>query len=711
MTKGVPNATQIGGGRRFRAANAARMFVILVLLPLFSMATSADHVIMLERAEFAPGKDFGATADSYWDQGLRVYRRGDRFDVTLQTNILPDGFGFEIRGPPGHAWVFDAILCNRLVVLGAWGPIVCNNGMKSQNQYIEFTGMVGVWPRFEVTLKSPTTIDLRLGVYRLFEVMVQKDLPVGCAPADCVIIDFHWLTFLYEPPFYVILNPWENSGDDHVTGLVNADLEDPDFGYVLGKRGRRFESEAAFEDFTLNPTHGVVFEYAISAVDSLGTASASEAVGVVTQKVGNIPGLWLEGGREWPADVKFNRGENVPSVIEDIAARVNFCGQCMTFSMVLASVTRSIGAPDRPVTAMHPGKPGERIYNFHMWDEVWLNEVVSGNWSGHDATPGYRITPTGRTNLEERIPPGYAFEDGTPAMTTIYAGAADGSAENVTGAYGDPPVEANSEFIDIEPREPVFAYGDDLVADIVVRNPLSIGTTTYLNVSVSPEFIDNMYRTAVASIFSQNQTITIPASSEFRVNVVIPRSDYLVNGRFLARAFAGLGAFTEVSWSSLNVRGGIRLGMDAPTSITPGVEASILVTVENLLTSTLEDVEVELQIPSHLEPSSTNRTIDSLAGRQRIEFAVSVTPTDSIPEQIGGYVLSAEAGLSHQRIALGRQHEGVVERSSLFDRADIHQFGRLPAAAPLRADDFADLDPLRAESFAERPRVGAALIA
>ena len=63
-----------------------------------------------------------------------------------------------------------------------------------------------------------------------------------------------------------------------------------------------------------------------------------------------------------------------------------------------------------------------------------------------------------------------------------------------------------------------------------------------------------------------------------------------------------------------------------------------------------------------------------------------------------------------QRIAPGIQYEGIIESGRIFHRTYVHQFGGLPAPAPLRADDLADLDLLRAEALAESPRLRAALL-
>src|SRR5262249_41656502 len=64
---------------------------------------------------------------------------------------------------------------------------------------------------------------------------------------------------------------------------------------------------------------------------------------------------------------------------------------------------------------------------------------------------------------------------------------------------------------------------------------------------------------------------------------------------------------------------------------------------------------------------------------------------------------------SSEFVERGVQYESIVESGRVFYRTDVHQFGGLPAAAPLGTDDPADLDLLHAEALPESPRLRAAL--
>ena len=54
-------------------------------------------------------------------------------------------------------------------------------------------------------------------------------------------------------------------------------------------------------------------------------------------------------------------------------------GQCMDFGGLLAAMVRAIGVPVRSVTCANC-----HGYDYHVWNEVWLNEVNPGAWSAVD---------------------------------------------------------------------------------------------------------------------------------------------------------------------------------------------------------------------------------------------------------------------------------------------------------------------------------------
>ena len=87
-----------------------------------------------------------------------------------------------------------------------------------------------------------------------------------------------------------------------------------------------------------------------------------------------------------------------------------------------------------------------------------------------------------------------------------------------------------------------------------------------------------------------------------------------------------------------------------------------------------------------------------------IMFSPWVTTT-SVPGPRHAPIVSRAPAVS----AHGVQYKGIVESGRIFYRTDVHQIGRLPAAAPLGADNLANLNPLRAKAFTEGVRLRAPL--
>ena len=88
---------------------------------------------------------------------------------------------------------------------------------------------------------------------------------------------------------------------------------------------------------------------------------------------------------EWNSSVPgftFN-WQNVPAIMSFWNwGEAHPMGQCMDFGGLLAAMVKAIGVPVRTVTCVlcHSGVD----YDYHVWNEVWLNEVNPGAWSAVD---------------------------------------------------------------------------------------------------------------------------------------------------------------------------------------------------------------------------------------------------------------------------------------------------------------------------------------
>lgn len=225
----------------------------------------------------------------------------------------------------------------------------------------------------------------------------------------------------FSPSFYVILNPFNDDSDPRKdTDVYNYYFSPTEVNYyalsgidknyygwdyinlewVLGREVTWY----------LNMYDPIVFLPAITEVQ--GVRSAKDAVRLLTAKnrwdhsisdvirkdSDIIDGEWRIGYRfNWLYATEmmsfWNWGEAHPT------------GQCMDFGGLFAAMARAIGVPVRTVTCAycHSGLG----YDFHVWDEVWLNEVNAGAWSAvdsmEDVGPVRRDDPYFRSQLTDGL--------------------------------------------------------------------------------------------------------------------------------------------------------------------------------------------------------------------------------------------------------------------------------------------------------------------
>ncbi len=209
-----------------------------------------------------------------------------------------------------------------------------------------------------------------------------------------------------SPPFYVILNPFNNGVDENGvpkpndTDVYNAYFSPTEVDYyALSGIDRNYYGSFYIDEvnvygreviWTLNMFDPVVFLPVIDEVQ--GVRSAKDAMrllaakdrwdhkisDVIPKDSDIIDGEWNPktpgftfNWRDAPAMMSFwNWGEAHPM------------GQCMDFGGLLAAMARAIGVPVRLVTCVYCH--GGVDYDYHVWNEVWLNEVNAGAWSAVD---------------------------------------------------------------------------------------------------------------------------------------------------------------------------------------------------------------------------------------------------------------------------------------------------------------------------------------
>lgn len=224
-----------------------------------------------------------------------------------------------------------------------------------------------------------------------------------------------------SPPFNVILNPFNDDSDPRKdTDVYNAYFSPTEVNYyALSDTERNYYGWDYINlEWVLgreviwyfNMFDPIVFDPVIAEVQ--GVRSAKDAVRLLTAKA-----RWdhrisdivpkdsdiIDG--EWRTGYTFN-WRNVPEMMSfwNLGA-AHPTGQCMDFGGLMAAMARAIGVPVRLVTCAycHSGLG----YDFHVWTEVWLNEVNAGAWSAvdsmEDVGPVRRDDPYFREQLTDGL--------------------------------------------------------------------------------------------------------------------------------------------------------------------------------------------------------------------------------------------------------------------------------------------------------------------
>ncbi|HBG96644.1 MAG TPA: hypothetical protein DDY14_15270 [Chromatiaceae bacterium] len=234
-------------------------------------------------------------------------------------------------------------------------------------------------------------------------------------------------TLAAEDPIYFIFNPWSTLDDD----VFDASWSDGErAAYVLNERGTIFVGAGATSPKSWNYAQfdDAVFEITLQLLEGLPVTDRNKAWRV-SRHLSAVANSQNDGGvlvGKWcKADdilcylnmILTGRSPSSWSSSKDIfrsyrsSGSVKY-GQCWVFGGVLNSMARSLGIPSRVVTntrSAHdtqpydgkittyigtppPGERGESIWNFHVWNEAWMNRPdrsthATARWQAFDGTP------------------------------------------------------------------------------------------------------------------------------------------------------------------------------------------------------------------------------------------------------------------------------------------------------------------------------------
>jgi hypothetical protein len=253
-----------------------------------------------------------------------------------------------------------------------------------------------------------------------FTVVIPPDAAIGLYQFTATLSLPDCAASSFPGNFWVIFNAVPGSTDVQVNGLPNPasyyafvtrGWDNAYFGTATsnGVKDILGRMEGGKVTFTLDPQKAVVYLKSMALVDA---AKAWKSAKGSTDAIATGASNGLPSG--WPPTLprKLPTSFNVPVILAQLQDPTNkLCGQCMFYGSIGEALTRSLGIPDRLVTTVNSvvgvkGTAGAWTWNFHVWDEVWLNQVTLNDWSAYDPssgnafghTPVTPVLPSARTS-------------------------------------------------------------------------------------------------------------------------------------------------------------------------------------------------------------------------------------------------------------------------------------------------------------------------
>jgi hypothetical protein len=506
-------------------------------------------------------------------------------------------------------------------------------------------------------------------------------IQVSPAEAPCPLLD------PFSAWFWVIYNATPGSTDADVNGL-NATAYNQ---YVLGQTdtayfGQSTSMSATYSvktvtnrymggpiTFTLGPQKAVVYLAAMNIVDNARAwVTANSSVFAIARGASNgLPSGWpVPSGKSLLYDVPL-----LLTRLQNPTTAATLCGQCMVYGAIGDALSRSIGVPTRMATTINSiargvmpadkatAPPGAWTWNFHVWDEVWLNQVTRMSWSAFDPSKGNAfghtpINPIGpiptnampagstpATSFARRFAtgmlPGAAI--GTcPCSSTAFVTSASGTRGTDTAAYVSPLPDP------APPTGPVtvtfdrasYAFGDTIVVNVTVTNPYPFGVSASAEVSLDAVAFGDINLEGPWPVATVNSTIALPPDGVASQTFDFPPGGYQTSGDFVALAQVDLGPSNASGFGYTSVTSGLSLTLSAPSTVSTGQDFNTTVQVTNDLATTVDGATVGLSLPTDVTPlDPANFTVSSIGPGAVENFTIEMQ-AGSVPEL---YVISAEA--------------------------------------------------------------------
>jgi len=436
-----------------------------------------------------------------------------------------------------------------------------------------------------------------------------------------------------SPSFMVIFNPWNDDDDPrydqdvHNTAFSNQELQT----YAASGTGHNYyggENNDELVRWVLNPYTRQVFTTAFEEIK--GTTSAQAAMEQLVDKV------QVDDDDAIPEDSEVLRGRwgppynyrvnwrNAPAIVQAWETGSDHpTGQCMDFGGLLAAFGRSVGVPTRMITCVNCDG-----WNFHVWNEMWLNNDGGGAWYPADGTPGYQIGPTSRSDP--------SFQEEVSTSIAVYTHDANSSSRlDLLALYRSSlladlqTVDATSDgelqtvSIVVETDQPTYTFGESVNIEVTATNTDASSVSGSLQTVVS--YVDYAGSYEVLTFPARN--VTIPTGQSVVETYTFEQADYEWNGEFMVAATLN----DTQGEASFTINYGLEVKFDMPETIAQGEALPVSLYITNTLDTSLSNVEVEVFFPPNIEGFDTpvQITIPGLTPGETYIESWNITPAEA----------------------------------------------------------------------------------
>lgn len=430
---------------------------------------------------------------------------------------------------------------------------------------------------------------------RIDQIYLPANMPVGryTLRADAYRIADAGNVYMdsaFTREFVVIFNPWNTDSDP----TFDPDVHNPAFNtseldaYANAQVGYNFYPDGRTVSILLEPFNPLVFYPAIAEIE--GVTSAADAARLLRDKA-NYQGLPSEvlSGR-WGAGSYRVNWRNVPAIMaawDNGAGRPT--GQCMDFGALMASFAQAVGIPSRMLTCINCDG-----WNFHVWNEIWLNDYNTDRWTPIDATPlGDYASGYGPGQPEDD----YFQKEVETSLALFTYDARTNTRINQLGVYRSAlllgrsaaPAQA-SDVLSAQTDQATYSPGETVTLTVAITNTTSAALAGQLQTQLF--FVDYAGSYLLQSL--PTRTVNLGPGDSGSEQFTIDASAYQGPGQF--RVVTTLGE--ERSEARFTVTSGLTMDLVAPQQANAGDTFAVTLRLTNTLSVDLSDIAVTIDFPS-----------------------------------------------------------------------------------------------------------------